>query len=614
MITIKIKLVLNSPSNVFLCDQAFAELSCQNRSQGTVVENQIANLSVEVSGLDLNQFFNPVLPNLGDWFSYTGTQSSSQSVSFINGNVSSKKTYIFGILPLKIGKVTIPPVVIRVGNREYKSNPVTVEILKAGSAPQPQTNTRQSQNRGNPNDPIDLFLVAVPDKRSVYQNEGITVEYKVYFGSGLTIQEYTPLNTPNTAGFWTEEYPMTTNPRAVPEIYNDRQYNVAVLKRVELFPTKSGDFEIDPVQMQFKVRFPQRTRGSVFDDFFNNSIFGSTKEVTVSSAVLDITSKPLPENGKPASFRGEVGNYSISAVIDKYKVKEHETITLKISVSGTGNIKLINEPIIVIPETFERYPPNIEDNIVRSGSAITGEKTFEYVLIPRRRGSYTIDPVSLAFFDPRDNAYKVEKTALFRITVEPGDNIIARSSGNLTREEIRMVGQDVRFIKESVAKWQMVGQSQFSSVSFLSLLLTPLAVVGFALIYGKRQQRLNADIGYKRSRQANAVAVKRLKKAHAFLMKTDEKSFYPEIALVLQEYIADKLNIAAAGIVTDDLEIMLNSKNIDEDILKSYIACLKTCDLYRFASIKSSNEQMEKLYDDSKNVIYEMEERLKSAA
>ncbi|MCH8285898.1 protein BatD [candidate division KSB1 bacterium] len=582
-------------------------------SQGTVVENQAANLSVEVSGLEVNQSFNPVLPNLGDWFSYTGTQSSSQSVSIINGIVSSKKTYLFGILPLKTGRVTILPVVIRVGSREYKSNPVTVEIVKAGSAPQPQTGARQQQSGANPNGPVDLFLVAVPDKRSVYQNEGITVEYKVYFGLGLSIQEYTPLNTPNTAGFWTEEYPMTTNPRAVVEIYNDRQYNSAVLKRVELFPTQSGEFEIDPVRMQFKVRLPQRTRGRIFDDFFNNSLFGSMKEITVSSVTLDITSKPLPEIGKPASFRGEVGNYSISAVVDKNKVKEHETITLKVSVAGTGNIKLINEPEIVIPETFERYDPKIEDNIVRTGDAITGEKTFEYVLIPRRRGSYTIEPITIAFFDPRDNTYKVEKTAPFRITVEPGD-AIARSSGNLTREEIRLVGQDVRFIKESVAKWRFIGQGQFFSVSFLSLLLTPLVVVGFALIYGKRHQRLNTDIGYRRSRQANAVAVKRLKKAHAFLKETDAESFYPEIARVLQEYIADKLNIAAAGIVTGDLEKTLKSKNIDEDILNSYIACLKTCDLHRFASIKSSNDQMERLYDDSKKVIYEMEERLKSAA
>lgn len=584
-------------------------------NQSFVVVNQAVELAVELSGTGMNQGSQPILPDLGDWFSYTGTQGSSQSTSIVYGKVSFSTTYTFGILPLKEGKTTIPSVTVRVGNSEFKSVPVSVEIKPAGSSPAPRSTRPNplSGGRGS-GDPVDLFIVAIPDKKSVYQYEGITVEYKVYFGPGVSIQEYTPLNTPHAAGFWTEEYPISSSPRAVPEVYNGKQYNAAVLKQVELFPTSSGEFEIDPVRMQFKVRLPQRSRGSIFDDFFNNSLFGTLRDVTVSSGSLIITSKPLPVRERPAGFKSEVGSYTIDAVLDKSKVKEHDSITLKVTISGTGNIKLINEPDIYVPDTFERYEPKIEEKINRSGGVISGEKTFEYVMIPRVEGSYTIEPVTLAFFDTNDERYKVVATSPIPIVVEPGDAGIARSARNLTREEVRLVGQDVRFIKESVVQWYSIGEGKLLTLPFLALLFTPVLLMALSIVYSKHLRKLNADLGYKRNRQANAVAIRRLKTAKTFLEKEDSDSYYPEIARTLQEYIADKLNIAAAGIVTDTLETMLKDKQVDNDILISYIACLKACDLYRFASVKSTGAQMKELYENSKKVISDMEERLKNAA
>ena len=599
-----------------------SQLSAQNISvttyidQRSVVLNQAAELSVEISGADMNQVSRPELPDLGDWFSYTCTQSSSQNISIINGKVTSSVTYIFGIIPLKVGTATIPPVTVRIGDKTFKSAPVTVEIKDTGSAPQTQRNTRSPQT-GSTDDPVDIFIVAIPDKNTVYQNEGITVEYKVYFGSGITIREYTPLNTPNTAGFWTEEYQMHGNPRARPELYNGQQYNAAVLKRVELFPTNSGEFELDPMQMKFIVRVPQRRSRSVFDDFdsfFNNPLWGSSKEVRVRSNSLKIAAKPLPSAARPASFNGEVGNYTISAAVDKNRVKAHESVTLLVKISGTGNIKLINEPRISIPEKFERYDPKIEEKINRTSAKIMGEKTFEYVFIPRREGSYTIGPVTFTYFEPEAAVYKIERTAPIRITVEPGDAIITGAVRNLTREEIKLVGQDIRFIKESVMQWHNIGQRQYFSASFVSMLLMPVLVVGLAFVYSRHLQRLDADAGYKRSRRATAVAAKRLKKAHTYLEKNAPDSFYPEIARVLQEYIADKLNIAAAGIVTGKLEKMLTKMHIDNDLVDAYVGCLKLCDFHRFASINCTQDEMRELYEDSRKAIHTMEERLKKAA
>lgn len=592
-------------------------------NQSFLVVNQMAEIVVEISGAAAQQASMPELPDFGDWFRFSGSHSTSSSFSMINmQQISYSISHAYGIIPLKTGKATIPPFKVKVGDKEFSSQPITIEIKDAGAVPQPQIRQQTPQTERGEDEPVDIFLMAVPDKDTMYQNEGVTVEYKVYIGPGVDITEYSLLNMPNTAGFWTEDYPMAQQPRLRPEEYDNRTYNTAVLKRVELFPTNTGELELDPMEIRFQVRIPQaRTRGDIFDRFFNDPFFAPTKDVTINSKSLKINVKPLPAEGRPASFNGAVGKFTINADVDDNRVKAHEPVNLRITISGTGNIKLIDEPEISIPDIFEQYDPKVEEKINRSGSEITGEKTIEYVLIPRKEGSYTIDPISFAYFDPDAESYKMDKTAPVRVDVEPGDYILTAPPRSLTRDEIRLIGRDIRFIKESVVKWKNIGRGEFSSLSFIMLLLMPVIMVGVVFVYSRHLRKLDADIGYKRSRRANAVATKRLKKAKSYLEKNAPESYYPEIARALQEYIADKLNIAAAGIVTEELEKMLKQKRVDDDLVQSYIACLRVCDFHRFASVKSplphsagQAEEMKKLYEDSRKAIYTMEERLKKVA
>jgi len=582
-------------------------------NQSFLVVNQMAEIVVEISGPAAQQASMPDLPDFGDWFRFSGSHSTSSSFSMINmQQISYSISHAYGIIPLKTGKAIIPPFKVKAGDKIFSSQPITIEIKDAGAVPQPQVRQQTPQTGKGGDEPVDIFLMAIPDKDTMYQNEGVTVEYKVYIGTGVDITEYSLLNMPNTAGFWSEDYPMAQQPRLRPEEYDNRTYNTAILKRVELFPTNTGELELDPMQIRFQVRISQtRTRDDIFDRFFNDPFFAPAKDVTINSKNLKINVKPLPAEGRPASFHGAVGNFTINADVDDNRVKAHEPVNLKITISGTGNIKLIDEPKISIPEIFEKYDPKVEEKINRSGSEITGEKIIEYVLIPRKEGSYTIDPISFAYFDPDVESYKIEKSAPIRIVVEPGDDIFAVPPRNLTRDEIKLVGRDIRFIKESVVKWKKIGRGEFSSWSFILLLLMPVLTVGVAFVYSRHLRRLNADIGYKRSLRANAVATKRLKKAKSYLEKNVPESFYPEIARALQEYIADKLNIAAAGIVTGELEKMLKQKRVDEDLLHSYIACLRICDYHRFSSVKSPPVEMRRLYEDSRKAIYAMEQRLK---
>jgi len=584
-------------------------------NQGTLIVNQEAVLSVEITGAGANNAGNPELPDFGEWFAFAGSRGSSQNIQIINGRVSASITYNYSLIPRKAGSVKISPVKVRIGNTTVQSGEIAVEIKDAGYTP-PQPQVRQPQNpRQGKNQPLDLFVIPVPDKNTVYQYEGVTIDYKVYIGPGVSVSEYSLQNLPNTAGFWTEEYPLP-RPVTQPEVYNNKRYSTAVLKRVELFPTNSGDFALDPMQIEFTIRVPRQNRTrSFFDDpFFSDPFFDRTKSVKIHSSALNLTVLPLPDAGRPAGFNGAVGQFAITEDVDKRAVRVNDSVTLKIAVSGAGNIKLLKEPELKISGVYEKYDPQVNEKINRSGSAITGEKTFEYVIIPRKEGTLKIEPVVFAYFDPAADVYKTVKTGPVSIRVERAAAGAPRAPRNLTKEEIQLIGSDVRFIKESVAEWQKTGAAFYAGWSFLTLLMLPLIFVAGAFAYSQHLERLNADVGYKRSRRANAVAAKHLKGAKAALNKNDSAAFYPEVARALQNYIADKLNISAAGIVTEELEKILRQKRVDDDLVRSYIACLQQCDFHRFSSVKASGGEMKELFEQCRDAISTMENRLKKVS
>ncbi len=574
-------------------------------NSSSLIVNQEATLSVEITGKNANRVSNAEMPEFNDWFAFAGSKGRSQNISIVNGRVSASVILSYSLIPLKTGLAKLAPVTVKIGNDVYRSDEISIEIVDAGNAPAMQG--RQQDYGGQPNQPLDLFVRAIPDKPAIYQNEGVTVEYKIYIGPGVTVREYSLENMPNTVGFWTEDYPLQ-QPVPRGEVYNNKRYQSAILKRLELFPTNSGEFELDPMQFEFTVRDPQQRR-SRFDSFFDNA-FSSNKRVRINSGKLNISVKPLPTESKPGDFSGLVGTFDISSETDNRTVKANESVTLKVKISGTGNIRMIDEPEISITGVHEKYDPQINESINRIESTISGEKTFEYVVIPRREGELRIDPVVFSYFDPGEDRYKTKRTSPINIRVEPGDLSITRTPRNLTREEVRLVGSDIRFIKESVREWYSVNRGMFSLL-FISFLIFPLVLIGGTFVYSRHINRLSADIGYKRSRRASAAAGKHLKEAKKALDNKDEAKYYPEIAKALQDYIADKLNISAAGILTEELEKILINKNIDSQILKQYIACLQQCDFHRFSSVSSDEDEMKRLYNASEEAISNMDDHLK---
>ncbi len=585
-------------------------------TQNYAIQNQEIMLTVTVEGSSAQNASRPAMPDFGEWFSFGGSRGTGTNYSSINGRVTYSMSYNYSLIPLKAGKATIPEIEVRVGNKIYKTDPFTIEVRDAGAAPPPnarQPNRTNPRSRSGGNEPIDLFLRAEPEKQTVYKNEGVTVYYRVYAGLNVELSDYTPLNLPNFPGFWTEEYNLPGNRTLRPVKYDGRDYRAAVLKKIELYPTSEGDLALDPIQMEFRARNRSTRRTRDIRSFLDDPFFDRNRAVRVASNNLNINVRPLPETGKPANYDGLVGKYDISADVDVKRVKANESVTLKIDVSGTGNIKLIGEPDIRISGVYEQYDPTVNEVINRRGGNITGTKSFEYVIIPRTEGELKIEPIVLSFFDPAEEKYRSVRTQPINISVEKGDRTYSETPLVRRGEEVRLVGTDIRFIKESVKTWITTGHSSLMNTSFVIMIILPLILIGVMFLYSRHVEKLNIDIGYKRSRQANTIAVKRMKKAKKYLDEEDAGNFYPEIAKGLQDYIADKLNISAAGILTDELERKLINKNIDPDLISEYITCLQKCDFHRFSSAGSSKDSMSGLYEESKDAIIAMEERLKKA-
>jgi len=568
------------------------------------VLNQAVTVSIVVEGGNATEL---TLPEFGGWFNYVGTAGTSSSTVIAGGKTTTSSTLNYSLIPIKVGNATIAPFVVTVGGKKYSTETFTFEIKSSNASP-PTPGAAGNQPTGQ-NNPIDLILAAIPEKTVVYQNEGVTIVYKVYIGTGISVTEYTPVNQPNTVGFWMEEYPQSTSPVPKKEMYNGKIYSAALLKKIELFPTSSGELEVDPMQIDFRARINNR-RTSI-RSFFDDPFFNRTKNVRINSNTIKITVKPFPERGKPSDFDGLVGSYDITASVNTGRVKANESITLKVNYAGEGNIKLLPKPVLNIKGDHEQYEPQVSDKLVKTGSSVKGTKNFEYVIIPRKEGELKIEAIRLVYFDPSLERYIVKRTSPITIKIDKGDRVNVGAARNLTRNEIRLVGTDIRFIKESAEEWIKSGEGIYSGFSFLSLVIFPVFILGGVFAYSKYTDKLNSDIGYKRSRQANSIAAKRLRTAITLLDSGNETDYYPEIANTLQEYIADKLNISAAGLLTDELEKILSKKKLDEDIIKLYISCLSICDFHRFSSVNSGEEEMRNLYNDSQNAIVEIEERFK---
>lgn len=548
-------------------------------------------------------------PAFDDFIVLSGP-NQSQSIQIINGQLSQTVTYSYILQPRSEGKFTIPPASIEIGGKRIQSNSLTIEVLKGTAKPQTR-NQQKSIEDENLTKQIgqNLFIRATVDKSEVFQGEQLTVTYKLY--TRLNIINSSISKVPAFTGFWAQDIELDRNQNYTIETIDGVQYRAIPVKKTALFPQRSGNLEIDPMEANFVVQVQLKKRtNDWFDQFFNDPFFGNVvnKEFTAKSNSIRIRVKPLPEN-PPATFNGAVGKFDLDAWLDKTETKSNEPVTLKIKITGKGNLKLMEPIKLNFPIDFESYEPKISDNINQKTTTISGSRTFEYLLIPRRQGNYKIPEIKFTYFDIERKSYQTLTFPEMKLVVTKGTDIVGSPIAGLTKEEIKLIGQDIRFIKSGSSKFIRNGSSFLNSTKFFLLFFTPFLILILSiLIINKYESNLQDIVGYK-NRRATKIAKKRLNLARKLMENQNKEKFYEEVNKALWGYLSDKLSIQLAELNKDNVTSTLKAKNVKEETTNRLLKILEECEYYRFAP-SSDSTNMKNIYEEAIKIVIDIEDEL----
>ena len=577
--------------------------------QSTLAVNQQLLFTIEVSGKDANKVNIPDPPDMGGYLQFIGNGGTAQNIQFVNGKMSVTKSQKYYYMAVKEGNYTIPAITVVNQNKQVSSQPIDLSILQsAATQPSGADDGKSKEAAGAATD--DLFLRTIVSKKTVYQNEPVLVSYRIFKAANVNLNNYSINKLPETVGFWAEEIDVGQQPKIWEDVINGKKYVLADIKKQVVFPSSPGKKSVGGLGIDCNIRVAQRRNRDIFDNFFDDPFFSRTVTKTIFSNPVDINVLPLPQANKPANFSGLVGRFNMKSSVDKSEVKTNEAVTLKIDISGMGNIKMIPTPQLIIPNDFEHYEPKISENISRQNDSITGSKSFEFVLVPRFPGEQHIKPFVLYYFDPVEKAYKTQSTPEFVFHVSKGNDDFVSASPGLSKEEVKLVGQDIRFIKQSSSGFSPVDSRIYRTAAFYMILIFPLFLLGGALAYNKHLVKLSGNVAYARSRRANALAMKHLGKAKKLLHEETQKEFYAEASRALLGFAADKLNIEAAGIITTELESGLVKKGVEPELVKTYIGLVQHSDFQRFAPSNVALDDMNTFYSKAKDAIIGLEKAL----
>ncbi len=541
------------------------------------------------------------------------SRSTQSSTQIINGNVTSTSTITFTYILMaeKEGTYSIPGATIVADGNNYTSNSVSIKVLP------PDQSAGQSNGRGGVSSARnqanagkitnkELFITATASKSKVYEQEAILLTYKIYTQVNLTQLHG---DMPDLKGFHTQEVELPSQKQWSLEHYNGKNYNTTVYSQYVLFPQQSGKLEIPSITFEGTIS-QLVASDDPFDAFFNggSNYINIKKNIVTPKLTIDV--KELPA-GKPANFSGGVGEFTLSSSISTQELKTNDAVTIKLVISGTGNMKLINTPEVGFPQDFEIYDPKVDNKFNLTREGLAGTKVIEYLAIPRHAGTYTIPAIEFSYFDLKSQAYKTLKTDSYTLNVAKGEGNADQVIANFTsKEDLKVLGKDIRYIKTGNTHLTEKGKYFFGSTSYYVWYIIPLALfIGFMIIY-RKQAMENANVAKVRTKKANKVATKRMKNAGKLLSEKKTEAFYDEVLKAMWGYISDKLNIPVSQLSKDNIEEELNKYGVSEDLIKAFISTLNECEFARYAP-GNQNEAMDKVYSSAIDIISKMENSIK---
>jgi len=559
-------------------------------------------------------------PDIEKFNVLTGPHSSqSSSVQIINGKVSRSVENTFTYVLSAGGEdgiFEIPPAKINVDGKIYESNPLKIQIVKSNSSQQGASSKQGNASSDETDLKNDVFIRAIVNKSNPKLGEQIIITYKLYYRVNINPPQFT--KEPGFKGFWKKDLLKDIQSYVqYKENYKGQQYHVAEIKKFALFPQRNGKIVIEPadalIQAQVKTKTQQRSRDPFFDNFFNDPFFNrhKTVELHVKTNSQTINVSPLPSKNQPAEFSGAVGNFDFKSSIDKTELKANEALNLKFIVSGSGNIELIDKINVTFPPDFEVYDPKISKNINTSANGVSGRKTFEYLIIPRTPGEFTINPVKFSYYDLKKKRYKTLISPEYNITVAKGDGSAANISySGVNQADIKYIGTDIRHIKTGVPQLTTIGAFFFGSTVFYLLILAPVVIFILFTIIWKKELQKRSNIALMRNRKATKVAQKRMKQAGIFFKENNRDKFFVEVSQALWGYLSDKFSIPLANLSMETVSDTLANKEVKEETIKQFIDTLNNCEFARFAP-GDSTSTMENIYNEAVSIVSIIESELK---
>lgn len=554
---------------------------------------------------------------------YGPATSSQSSFQMINGRTSQSSSiiYSFVLMGSAPGTYTIGSASVQVDGKSVKSKPVQIKVVPASSAPSgasPGSASGANSNGGRQRVPStsspansrdisskDLFMTATASRTNVHEQEAILVTYKIY-----TLVDLVQMDgkLPTLDGFQIQEIPLPRTKEFDIEQYNGRNYRTVVWSQYLVFPQKTGKLTIPAITYEGVVVARNRSIDP-FEAFFNGSS-GYTeikKKITTPSIVINVS----PLSNKPADFSGAVGSFTLSSDISSTEVDANEAVTLKLTLKGSGNMKLISTPTVNFPKDFETYDAKVADNFSISRTGLAGTKTFEYLAVPRHAGTYEIPPVSFVYFDTSSRTYKTLITDPYTVKVNKGKGGSGHNVSNYSgqQQDVQQLNQDIRFIKKGDADFHRRDDVFFGTWRYWMAYIIPLLFFLLLVAFGRKRMKANANVALSRGRKANKVALRRLKQAKKLLDDHAKESFYEEVLRALWGYVGDKFNMTQESLNKENIEQSLASRGVPEEYIKQFMQVLDECEFARYAP-GDQEANMEHVYDSSIDAISKMEDNL----
>lgn len=521
--------------------------------------------------------------------------SQSISSSWVNGVRSFSKTYTYTLAPTARGKFTIKQATIVIKGETYKSLPKEVEVTAAVERPDGEKTVDDVADES-------LHLVAEISKTSPYLNEAVTVVYKLYASPSIDVTNFRALDNPKYNNFWSQDIPVTKYD-VQNTTFDGKSYRSVILKRVVLYPQKTGELEIEPLSLDVSLQIPTNKR-----DFFGGRIFAQTNK-TVSAGNRKINVKALPTEGKPADFSGAVGEFQFSVTTSKTHLNASESLQAKVAINGKGNLKLFEIPSLNLPSSLEVYDPEFNESVRTTLSGMEGNVSNSYTVVPTFKGKYPIPSIAFSFFNPKTEKYQTLSSGEIMINVLEGPSSGAADiTGPISNNKQRVVATGDQFVFNKIKPNLTAINNQyfFGSTSFFLWWLLPVLLIPLAILFGKKREAIASDVEGNKIKRANKLAKKYLSAAKKALGSKD--LFYVALEKALHNYLKAKLKIETSEFSKDKIASLLNEKNVDEATREGFVGLLKNCEMARYSPF--SDVQMQQDYNKASEVISQLDKQI----